>query len=257
MISAFALLQTGKLMIVRGKEIFDVAAPDHPIAALDSNVFAIHERGPDGFVATSYDGELVRGVPGGRIERIRVTPPSDLLRRAPNGNLVPPHISVSPAGEIFVGWGVTVWKWTDHLEPFWAFGAALTDLLVIANKLLVTIPHNRSVMVDLATRIPHGLPPHGGDIVTPAWKRDALAMNVGEIYHFVDLDSYTTWPSTIPRIGVSPVLSEGGRHAVIRMQNGLVMWNVPLPTGPLKPRLDAVTNAIVNREGLLTWPWLN
>jgi hypothetical protein len=136
-------------------------------------------------------------------------------------------------------------------------GATLSDLRAIGDGVLVLMPNRRGVIADLETRQLHELPVLTNEVVFSAWKRRALAFDVSGSYHFVELSTFTTWPSTARHWSIKPpALSESGRSLITRTKDELVRWTIPLGTGPIRPRLDLATNATINREGLLTWPWL-
>ena len=149
-----------------------------------------------------------------------------------------------------------MWKWTDRLEPVLTIGAALSDLRAIGEGVLVLMPNRRGVLADLETRQLHELPVISNEVVFSAWKRGAIGFDVNGSYHFVELSTFTTWPSTARHWSINPpILSESGRTLITHSQHELLRWTIPLGTGPLRPRLELVTNATINRAGLLTWPW--
>jgi hypothetical protein len=255
-VGAVEILDDGTVVYARNRTLSVVGTPDRALITLATPLASLVSRRSD-FVIASTGGELVRGTVAGVVERLQLSRPDDTLNFAPTGRPIPPHLDVTPTGDILVGWGTTVWKWTDRLEPVLTVGATLSDLRAIGDGVLVLMPNRRGVIADLETRQLHELPVLTNEVVFSAWKRRALAFDVSGSYHFVELSTFTTWPSTARHWSIKPpALSESGRSLITRTKDELVRWTIPLGTGPIRPRLDLATNATINREGLLTWPWL-
>jgi len=253
-IGAVEILDDGTVVYVRGRTLSVVGTPDRALLTLAAPIAALVARRSD-FVIVSTDGELVRGNVAGVVERIQLPRP-EAIALAPAGHPIPPHIDVTPTGDILAGWGMSVWKWTDRLEPVLTVGAPLSDLRAIGEGVLVLMPNRRGVLADLETRQLHELPVISNEVVFSAWKRGAIGFDVNGYYHFVELSTFTTWPSTARHWSINPpILSESGRTLITHSQHELLRWTIPLGTGPLRPRLELVTNATINRAGLLTWPW--
>ena len=253
-LGAVAILDDGTVVYTRGRTLSVVGTPDRALVALAAPIASVVSRRSD-FVVVSTEGELVRGNAAGVVQRIQLPRPDELL--APTGGAVSPHLDVSQTGDILVGWGGSVWMWADRLESVVTVGAPISGLRAIGDGVLVLMPNRRGVMANLATRQLHELPVLANEVVSSSWKRGALGFAVNRDYHFVELTTFTTWPSTARHWSINPaILSESGRSLITHTQDEFLRWTIPLGTGPIRPRLEPATNATMNRAGLLTWPWL-
>jgi len=208
------------------------------------------------FVAMSVSGEVVRGDVSGIQTRIQLPTPPPRLSTNFGGRPILPSLDLSEDHEIIVGWGTTVWKWTDKLVPLLTVETPLIDLVAVGREVFVVTLGRRSMLVDRATGERHGLPSHGEHVIFARAKRNTFTVDVNGWYHFVDPVSHTTWPTLIRRDAVPPQLSESGKRLILHNGGDWMMWNLPGGSGAIRPRLDAVSNAKVNGEGLLSWPWM-
>ncbi len=207
------------------------------------------------FAAISDTGELARGsVDRGELDRTRLETPATEDRKAPNGRLLSPVLDVNPEGELYAGWGKTIWKWTDRLEPVATVDGPILDIRVRREALIVLLVPNRIAMVDLATRKITALPSHGGHVLLSR-DFDAMVFDVGGFYHFLDPATHVTWPTPIQRLAMPHDLTGTDRRILTRVSDRLFMWTMPDGSGPLRARLEPLSNAVISKDGLLAWPW--
>jgi serine/threonine protein kinase len=230
---------------------------DRVLVTFEHDVDTIVGLPNDRFAAISVQGELARGsATGGPIERsqIPIAPKAEDSAN-PLVKQTTATMTLSNDHVVAVGWGTKLWKWTDRLELIAELDGPITRLQPLGTYVLAIMPLHRSLLIDLATGARYPLPQHveptiiSGEGVRALWES-------AKVFHVFDPAARTAWSTTIPKYTTQPpMMSPSGRRVLMRGKDTVYVWNLPYGEGPLRPRIDRHTNALITAEGTVAWPW--
>ena len=252
-ITTFDVLPGGAPLYATGQHVWvREASTPREVATLASPARTLRALSEGLFVALSRGGELVRGRPGGALDKAQLVEPPPTARIV-NGDLIPPAIDVAPDGSVFAAWGGTIWRWTDRLERWSEQSELVLDVRVVGDHLVVMLLGNRLLLIELATGKSYPPLAHGGQVGFGSTV-DSIVIEIGGYYHLVDPHTRVVWKTPVGQTSGPPELSGRGQM-LYRIIDHLYIWDVPRDSGPMKSRIARYTNAVISKEGRLAWPW--
>jgi hypothetical protein len=232
-----------RLMAVTGEQ------PAREIAKLDGQVLVLGSAGRDRYVALSAHGELVRGsLATGEIERVHV----ELDRGATVA------VAGDRDGRTYVATRGRLLVWDKSVRLIDEFRTPVRAIIPTVGGVLVELTDYEIQYLELGAKLVHHrvFPPGRFDPWVSRDGRFASTTNPKGQAMIAELPSLTQWtfPLALSTMG-SLTLSPNGRRLIQTTANGIAIWTVPkLPTD-LQSWLDERTNATIDADRKLAWPW--
>ncbi len=205
--------------------------------------------GPMQFAAHSSTGEVVRGdLRTGALERVRV----------PLGN--EGFLASDGKGRVLVVEDNRLLIWDGQISEIAKFDKAIARVYGIAGGLVIQVGREREIhFLELAA----GATPHR--VLASSSSGPAFATGNGKLIAgvgpgrevtLIELPSRAKW--TLPvlanaRDGIG--LAPDGHLLLQQTDAGIVVWRIPRIGQDFAAWLDDRTNAVIDKDGVLTWPW--
>ncbi len=223
--------------------------PARMVAKLDGVSTSGVGIGPMQFAAHSSTGEVVRGdLRTGAIERVRVPMGTEGFL-ASDGN-----------GRVLVVEDNRLLIWEGQVSEIAKFDKSIDRVYGMAGGIVIQVGREREIhFLELKT----GATPHrllAGSSTGPAFATGGgkliAGVGIGREVTMIELPSRATW--TLPvlanaRDGIG--LSPNGRLLFQQTDSGIVIWRIPRIGKDFAAWLDNQTNALIDKDGVLTWPW--
>ncbi len=201
------------------------------------------------FAAHSSTGEVVRGdLRTGTLERVRV-PMGTEGYLASDGN-----------GRVLVIEDNRLMIWDGQVSEIAKFDKTIDRVYGMSGGIVIQVGREREIYF---LELKLGATPHrllAGSSTGPAFATGGgkliAGVGVGREVTMIELPSRVTW--TLPvlinaRDGIG--LSPNGRLLFQQTDGGLVIWRIPRIGQDFAGWLDNQTNALIDKDGVLTWPW--
>ncbi|MBX3161196.1 MAG: serine/threonine protein kinase [Deltaproteobacteria bacterium] len=224
---------------------------ERELVKLDGVVADVAVAGHLRFAAKSNAGEIVRGdLASSKIERTRMTPARGV-------------ISVDGTGRVVVSENKRILAWDTRLEEIATFDRVVIGMAPVDGGLGVTLEGGEARVVDLRAggAATHRVLPPGKHFPRFAANGKLIAnIDAASRVQLVDLPSRARWSLPLLRdsnervLGVSP----SGRRILQATGFTIGVWRLPqIPQLPadFHAWLSEQTNAIVDKDGVLIWPW--
>jgi hypothetical protein len=204
--------------------------------------------GPNQFAAQSSTGEIIRGdIRTGATERIRV----------PTG--IEGFLASDGKGRVLIVEDNRLMIWDGQVSEIAKFDQRVEGIFGIGGGLAIQVGRERSLhYLELkAGATPHRLLSDSSSPPTFATNGKLIAgVGVGREVTLVELPSRAKW--TLPvlanaRDGIG--LSPNGQLLFQQSDSGLLVWRIPRIGHDFAAWLDDRTNAVMDKDGVLTWPW--
>ncbi len=245
------LLPGGHVLHSGGDGRLFVRSPGQPVrelVKLDGAVDGGAPVGSDRFTAHSRTGELVRGsLEGGALERARV----DV------GNSG--YVIADRRGRVVIAEDNRLSLWDTTVVDLATFDRTITRLATVAGDAVAVELADREIqLIELRPgATPHRLTPPSG-LPTSVSRDGRLVAGIGNAsqINVIELPSRSRW--SLPDLYASndPVAVSPSRRQILHRTGGaFVLWQLPEAPEDLAAWLDELTNATVDRDGQLTWPW--
>ncbi len=223
------------------------AAPQE-IVKLDGIAIAGVALGELRFAAHSSTGEVVRGdLATGKLERIQVPMGTDGF------------LSTDGAGHLLIIEDNRLLTWDTSIVELAKFDKAISRVDPVEGGILVQLGSEHALQyVELAkSTVPHRiLPTSRGFAVVSSDGKLVAALGTAQDVMIVELPSRARWrlPTlafTHDIVSVSPT----SRRIMQTTNDALVLWQLPAIGSDLAGWLDNQTNATLDPDGVLLWPW--
>ena len=222
--------------------------PARSIAKLDGVSTHGVGIGPGQFAAQSSTGEIVRGdLRTGAIERIRV----------PTG--VEGFLASDGKGRVLIVEDNRLMIWDGQVSEIAKFDQTIERVYGIGGGLAIQVGRERALhYLDLkADATPHRLLADSSSAPTFAFNGKLIAgVGVGREVTLIELPSRSKW--TLPVLGNARDgigLSPNGQLLFQQSESGILIWRIPRIGHDFAAWLDDRTNAVMDKDGVLTWPW--
>jgi hypothetical protein len=218
------------------------------VAKLDGAVRGLVDLGDHGFAASSSGGEVVRmDLRSGKLERVRVAVGTRGFVAADQGNRV---VIIEDA---------RLSLWDTAVTPIATFDKPIIGIDSIVGGVVVHFDDHEAQILDLKPNAtPHRLMPFARRSPVVDAKGTLMAgLGTAQQLTILELPSRARW--TVPNhfAALTKVLSVSPytRKIVQGHNEGLALWQLPAADGDLKSWLESQSNALVDRDGVLAWPW--
>jgi len=222
--------------------------PGRAIAKVDGVSTSGVGIGPNQFAAQSSTGEIIRGdIRTGATERIRV----------PTG--IEGFLASDGKGRVLIVEDNRLMIWDGQVSEIAKFDQSIDRVYGMGGGLAIQVGRDRSLhYLELkAGAAPHRLLSESASAPTFATNGTLIAgVGVGREVTLVELPSRSKW--TLPvlanaRDGIG--LSPNGQLLFQQSDSGLLVWRIPRIGHDFASWLDDRTNARLDKDGVLTWPW--
>jgi hypothetical protein len=234
---------------VGGPQLFGKVgdAATREVFVLDAEIIRITSAGPLRVAALSRQGELIRGsLEGGAFERLR-DPDVDVLGRDITGRLL-----VAKRDRLFA--------WDDRLVELGSFGRPIVGIQPVVGGAAIILADYEVQLFDPRSKAPPRRVLQASSRV-PVFSEDGRlaigALGANELV-VVELPAGIAW--TIPSWHESSAeamfaLAPSARRIVQFVPTGFVIRELPEAGPDLHAYLNRLTNAVVDDNHVLAWPW--
>ncbi len=263
--------ETAARTIVEGEHSWARLVPGNAIiySTGDAKVMAIVDNGPPREVA-KLAGMTDGGVPIGHLEAAVHSTEGELVRiDLGTGKLSRTTIALGtrfliqadPTGRVVLAEDKRVLMWDGQVTQLAAFDKPVVSLAMLQNAVAVSLRDNETFLLELrAGSTPVRVFAPGK--TTPRASLDGrLVVSEGNAQQLaiLELPSRTRWtvPPYFRMPGFEgPAVSPHSRRVLQHLNDLFVIWQLPhAPTTDFAPWLDDQTNATVDIDGELIWPW--
>jgi len=218
------------------------------VAKLDGAVRGLVELGDTGFAASSSGGEVVRmDLATGKLERARVAVGTRGFVASDDKNRV---VIIEDAR-------LSVWDTAVTLIR--TFDKPIRGIDSIAGGVVVHFDDHEAQIIELVPNAtPHRLMPFARrPPVTDAKGTLMAGLGTAQQLTILELPARARWtvPNHFAALANVLTISPFTRKIVQGHNDGLALWQLPAADGDLKSWLESQSNAAVDRDGVLAWPW--
>ncbi len=218
----------------------------HKLAELEGRIDHLVALGRHRFAAISILGELIRGdVESGALERIKLDVPP--LRAA----------MADPEGRLVLGWGRRLLRWDAGIVELATFDSEIRMIQVVEGGVFCALVDGSEVYVEPKE---HGavrrLSSHHDEWTVSA-DGHLVAIEDAGGHEMIELPSFVRWPTPMRSFSGFPLqLAPSKRYAIQGSLSGYTWkWQLGSNDPDLTRKLDGLTNAIEDGNGVLVWPW--
>jgi hypothetical protein len=222
-------------------------APVHEMARLPGEVVMVGGAGYLGFVAADARGNFVRGRFGGPIEHTHV----DVGKTEAFAALDPARVMLVSDSRLYA------WTSDVHVALNAPAGTTIVSVSELPAGMVVMLSSSEGYFIPkTALALPVHIPLGATTNVVPTRNNQLIGMGVHSKIDVIDVTSTSLWsfPSLLCGTRLFWV-SPGGTRIAQSCGKDFAIWTVPQQTGDLASWLDEVTNATMDENGVLTWPW--
>ncbi|MEJ7599989.1 MAG: hypothetical protein WKG01_18930, partial [Kofleriaceae bacterium] len=232
----------GRLFVRKGQ-----LAP-REVVKLEGAIRGLVSLDGERFAASSSAGEVVRmDLRTDKVERITV----------PVGTRG--FVGTDRAHRVVIVEDNRLFVWDRTVTQVATFDKPVSGMDVIAGGVVVHFDDHEAQLVDLdASSKPHRLMPFARRApVVDANGTLLVGLGNSQQLTLVELPARARWTVPMHFTPLSNILtvSPYTRRIVQGHNDGLVMWQLPSADGDLRSWLEAQTNAVVDGDGVLAWPW--
>jgi hypothetical protein len=234
----------------------------------DAHVMAIVDDGPprevaklagmtDGAVPLSHlraavhstGGELVRIDLGtGKLDRTNVAIGTSFL------------IQGEPSGRVILAEDRRVLLWDGAVQQIAEFDQGIDGIMMMQGALAVTLKNHETFLLDLKPNAKpvRVLPPGRFEPSASIDGKLMISMGNAEQINVLELPGRVRWnvPPYYRSFGGGPTISPHNRRVMQHINDLLVIYTLPqAPSADFAQWLDEQTNATVDIDGELIWPW--
>jgi hypothetical protein len=200
------------------------------------------------FAAHSTSGEVVKvDLRTSKLERMRV----------PIG--VAGFVATDSAGHVLVAEDTRLLLWDGRVTEIARFDRAIQSVAAVDGGVAVMVGKEREIQI---VEVKANATPHrvlAASLLSAVARNGKLIAGLGNAKEvtLVELPSRVKW--TLPALSNARQgleLSPGGRAVAQNTDAGVVVWKLPRIGTDYVEWLDERSNAIVDKDGVLVWPWL-
>jgi hypothetical protein len=222
--------------------------PIREVAALDADIRSLARAGL-GFAAATATGELVRGsIVAGVTERAHVDVPAGA------------EVLISPDrdGPMYVAVDRELYVWDRTVAHVATMPKPIAGLIANERGVVVELADREILFIAAGQSVRHRLLPSAPDVPwTAGGQRRIATLEPNGQLVVVDVPSLARW-TTSRRLRVGDAvlsMSPDGRHLVQSNEQRFVLWTLAPPVSDLAEQLDGLTNAVIDADRELAWPW--